>query len=553
MRPWLSFWTLRAVAFMAFLQQDFMARADFYYPDFSRVCDPSLTCVAQYAGTLSCCTSFNADASSRLYINDASYFQTCSQFKAPNGIVPGLKGIESVFGKDTEANPQILFQQVTAYDYVVSPRRSVNYNWTRSPFEEVVRRRDELRYMLNTALTKLQQSRENLTMGLESETEGQIWLVIAMYQAEVTRISNLYNLTLERDEKLFKEHTKEYQAIHPHNDYNSSCDNRMRLTPAAPSRKGSIWYQTPQNVTNGFITSFKFQLTARNRFCRQVVDAHADQMKGTALTFELDQCLRMEWNASEWNQRVYGLGGGDGFAFVLQSNGSSSVGESGDQLGYGGIPDSLAIEFDTFANRDIGDINDLHVAVHTGGCRTPNSASQQTCLASYGSLRNTGRLLQDGEVHQVMIVYTPGVQFNPQSQQQWSSKRYLNQFIKADGAGTLRVFIDDMSSAILNMPLSLKYAMKLNQGAAFVGFTAATGSMWQSHDILEWEFRQYSADPSLECKALTSTLITSAYDQCVQEKSWATFNGQPLTGSPFFEAGTGPWVPSRTSVCKTCP
>eukprot|EP00960_Hanusia_phi_P009121 263214-Hanusia_phi.AAC.8 len=528
-----------------------MARADFYFPDFSQVCDPSINCIGQYVATLSCCTSFKTDATSMLYINDAAYFQTCAQYNSQNGVVAGLKGIESVFGRDTEANPQILFQQVTVYDYVVSPRRSVNYNWTRSPFEEVVRRRNELQQMLQGALQKLALSRANLTKGLESETEGQLWLVIAMYQAEVTRISNLYNVTLERDLKLYREHTKEYQAIHPHNDYNSSCDNRMRLTPAAPSRKGSIWYKTPQNVTNGFITSFKFQLTARNRFCKQVVDAHADQMKGTALTFELDECLKMEWNSSEWNQRVFGLGGGDGFAFVLQNNGSSSLGERGDQLGYGGIPDSLAIEFDTFANREIGDINDLHVAVHTGGCRTPNSASQQTCLASFGSLRNTGRLLQDGEVHQAMIVYTPGVQFNPQEQQRWNSKRYLNQFIKADGAGTLRVFIDDMSNAILNVPLSLKYTMKLNQGAAYVGFTAATGSMWQNHDILEWEFRQYSADPQAECQAATS--IESAITQCEKEKGWATFNGQPLTGTPYFEAGTGPWVPSRTSVCKTCP
>jgi hypothetical protein len=46
-----------------------------------------------------------------------------------------------------------------------------------------------------------------------------------------------------------------------------------------------------------------------------------------------------------------------------------------------------------------------------------------------------------------------------------------------------------MDTAVVNMPLSLKYALKLTQGTATVGFTAATGSMWQNHDILEWRFQ----------------------------------------------------------------
>ena len=37
-----------------------------------------------------------------------------------------------------------------------------------------------------------------------------MWLIIAMQQAEVTRIESLYNETLFRDVKLFKEHRDEY-------------------------------------------------------------------------------------------------------------------------------------------------------------------------------------------------------------------------------------------------------------------------------------------------------------------------------------------------------
>lgn len=52
----------------------------------------------------------------------------------------------------------------------------------------------------------------------------------------------------------------------------------------------------------------------------------------------------------------------------------------------------------------------------------------------------------------------------------------------------MRVFLDDMVEAVINLPISLKYAMKLNQGRSYVGFTAATGSRWQNHDILSWDF-----------------------------------------------------------------
>ena len=62
----------------------------------------------------------------------------------------------------------------------------------------------------------------------------------------------------------------------------------------------------------------------------------------------------------------------------------------------------------------------------------------------------------------------------------------------------MQVYVDDMDTAVINMPLSLKYALKLTEGTALVGFTAATGSMWQNHDILDWRF-QVPASPRRRC------------------------------------------------------
>lgn len=345
------------------------AHGDFEYPDFATVCDPTLKCAPKFQGTLSCCLAFGTDAESNLQLNSGAHFQTCAQFYSSSGEVEGLKGRDAVFNQDTAEDPQIMITQITEVDYEASPRRSVTYNWTRSVFEEVVRRRDELHMMLVSAIDKLRASRASLDVGLEPDANGQVWLIIAMRQAEVTKLEKLYNETLERDRNLYLDHTQEYVAVHPHNDHGSACDNRVRLTPAAPTRRGSIWYTTPQKVTHGFTTRFKFQLSARNRFCKNLVEAHADQMKGVALTVHYDECLRAVWNSTEWSQRVLGLGGGDGFAFVIHGGDTSVVGDRGNQLGFGGIEDSIAIEFDTYQNKEFDDVNDMHVAVHAGGCR----------------------------------------------------------------------------------------------------------------------------------------------------------------------------------------
>uniref|UniRef100_A0A7S1MTS5 Legume lectin domain-containing protein n=1 Tax=Hemiselmis andersenii TaxID=464988 RepID=A0A7S1MTS5_HEMAN len=522
--------------------------SDFRYPDFATVCEPTIACSPDFEGTLSCCLPFSTDAESMLTILSGAHFQTCAQADSPTGEVEGLKGKASVSNQDTAQDPQINIRQSTVVDYVASPRMSVTTNWTRSVFEEVVRRRNELRADLLVALDVLAQSKIDIQKGLEPDAEGQIWLIIAMQQAKVDNLRMLYNLTLGRDLKLYNEHRGEYLAIFPYNDYERLCDNRMRLTPAAPTRRGSVWFTRMQEVTYGFTTSFKFQLSARNRFCRQKVEAHSDQQKGRGLTVHYDECQRMEWNATEWSDRIFGIGGGDGFAFVIQTQGPDAMGTRGNENGFGGIENSVAIEFDTYLNKDIGDVNDMHVAVHTGGCRQRNSAHEQTLLSSYAHLRSTGRFIQDGAVHEARIEYTPGLDFNPDTQPNWSSSEYAQTFVKSDGMGTLRVFLDDMDEAVINMPISLKYALRLETGKAYVGFTASTGDMWQNHDILSWEFKEYVSDPEAAC-----SLGILKRAQCLEEKRWPLFQGAALTGTPYFEPGANPWEPSFGSVCTTCP
>jgi hypothetical protein len=57
-------------------------------------------------------------------------------------------------------------------------------------------------------------------------------------------------------------------------------------------------------------------------------------MKGKGLTVHYDECQRMVWNATEWSDRVFGIGGGDGFAFVIQTQGLDALGTRGNDIGY---------------------------------------------------------------------------------------------------------------------------------------------------------------------------------------------------------------------------
>lgn len=97
--------------------------------------------------------------------------------------------------------------------------------------------------------------------------------------------------------------------------------------------------------------------------------------------------------------------GGDGFAFVLHHDDAttSAIGDSGRGLGYAGIENSLAVEFDTWYNPDVNhtatgvDLVVDHMAIHSKG-KDANSAAES---ASLGQQRPHS--LGDGKVHVVKV------------------------------------------------------------------------------------------------------------------------------------------------------
>lgn len=141
--------------------------------------------------------------------------------------------------------------------------------------------------------------------------------------------------------------------------------------------------------------------------------------------------------------------GSDGFTFAVQNTSATAIGIGGGDVGYGGIGNSIAVKFDTHQNGS--EPSAPFVSVQSGG-----NALASGALASTTSIPN----IKDSAIHTVRIDYVPG---------------------------TLTVFIDNMITPVLNVSLLMTSLIALNDGQAYVGFTAATGGGFENHDILSWK------------------------------------------------------------------
>lgn len=192
--------------------------------------------------------------------------------------------------------------------------------------------------------------------------------------------------------------------------------------------------------------------------------------------------------------------GGDGFAFVIHvdENRALSVGRNGEGLGYQGIKNSIAVEFDTWYNVQLDDPIFDHITVHSSGLlENDPGANSRLCAAKRVNLA-------DGNIHTARIVYFPYVNENLVSF--FTASPALTQFIRDIGEGkrigSLAIYLDDMATPIMALPINMAAAIRTIAGKAYVGFTGSTGSFWQTHDILSWTFCE-----SVDCRGRNNVPI----------------------------------------------
>ena len=255
--------------------------------------------------------------------------------------------------------------------------------------------------------------------------------------------------------------------------------SQLRLTPAVGGQSGAAWYTAEkQYVGTAFETTFQFKL-----------DENFDSP-----------------------------GGSDGFVFVIQNTAPTFLAGGGGTLGYYGLANSVAVEFDTFQNSEVNDPSPSDISVHTNGTGL-NDWRESLSLGNYSTMP---MLMDDAVVHSVKIAYTPG---------------------------SMAIYLDNMTTPKLTVAVDLSEMLALDAGKAWVGFTAATGGGWQNHDILNWTYKvlpDVSTTVSINDSATlegnsgttpnTFTVIRAGDTSGTTTVNWATANRTAVAGSDYIAA-----------------
>ncbi|KAK4515938.1 uncharacterized protein ATC70_010898 [Mucor velutinosus] len=209
------------------------------------------------------------------------------------------------------------------------------------------------------------------------------------------------------------------------------CDGRsfvpnvpyIRITSATPDQRGGV-------------------------YCKQSIQLDSN-LKG----IEVEFAFRITNSSGQ-----EAVNGADGFAFLIQAQGEHALGGGGCELGYGGIRNSLAVEFDTYQSSDrCADPSANHISVHGRKPPYTNSAHQDYSLGHTSHIpplqcgkwiKSKIRLLSNGIIEVGLA--------------EVGDKEYI-QVLKI----TNQDFMD--------------YLMPKER--AWIGFTASTGGLAENHDV----------------------------------------------------------------------
>jgi len=209
--------------------------------------------------------------------------------------------------------------------------------------------------------------------------------------------------------------------------------NEYELTPAQQNQRGAVWINTPINLANAFTVSGWVNFGNITG-----ADAGSNDL-GT---------------------------GADGIAFVLQTAGLGALGGDGENIGYGGITSSFAIEMDTWQNdafqpnpTDRKDPESDHVAFMAGGDPTHNTMANVHLVGD----------LEDGAWHPITISWNPATDV-----------------LSLTLDGNTYNYNGDV-------------AAMLGAGDVYWGFTSATGGAVNNHRV------RIAIAPQVDCSAYTVT------------------------------------------------
>ncbi len=225
------------------------------------------------------------------------------------------------------------------------------------------------------------------------------------------------------------------------NGLSSTASTTLEVIPSQPE----VDLATLSTVGDAAITEFGILLTPDSLWQRGAAwtPEQVEVANGFSATFAFQTTSRT-------------LPRADGLAFVIQNSpeGTDAIGSAGDGVGYSLIENSLVIEFDTWVNTAYVETGP-HVAVHgiDDGLNSSSDATRITMVVA-------PQLITD-EIIYVRVEYVPGI---------------------------LRVYLNDFTTPFIEIDVDLGSQLDLLSGEAFVGFTASTGGVSQSHRLLSFNF-----------------------------------------------------------------
>ena len=264
-----------------------------------------------------------------------------------------------------------------------------------------------------------------------------------------------------------------------------STDYALQLTESAASQDSSMWYSIPQNVAGGFTIWYAVKLNYQY--------SPPNYFTGDGLAFVI--------------QNAAG-GGHDSITNCSETgSGLTVIGGGGGCIGYGGIDNSIALEMDTFydAPFDPEDYvtyfpdnlyDDNHMALQSCGPGNPNSVAHlgtPNCLITLGGTSTlvsdpstsaappataSPVILADSNPHQVVMVYN-GPYDSPANYLYVYLDPALNPGTHTPVSGSVPLF---------SGPFDIANYINLNNGTAYVGFTAANGGDYEQHELMGFSF-----------------------------------------------------------------
>jgi choice-of-anchor A domain-containing protein len=170
--------------------------------------------------------------------------------------------------------------------------------------------------------------------------------------------------------------------------------------------------------------------------------------------------------------------GADGIVFIVNSL-TNQYGNPGDGIGYGGLGNSVGIEFDSFNNGEPIDINGNHVGIDfNGNVQSAYSVAYPTRW-------------QNGGIHYAWVDYNGETQ-------------------------SLQVRVSETTTRPTNPVLSetINLYSYLESANVYVGFSAGSGSGWEDHYITTWSFTNTFAPIVVPPTAVCGNGVVENGEQC---------------------------------------